>query len=210
MLTTLSSMNAHTFLLAFLIGAGLPEASTSSGATAFAIPPALPSFRSTQRRTGRARQHEHGDAFARHYRASARPSPLTTVQARRGGRGRRRGRTDGGGAAAAAAGGVAASTPAGGTKEKLSQGTAAEATLAVQHASTEVQPRSRCRMSMSGFWGQAKRFACPGRVYVCTRHLRETRIKRQMDAHPRRRQLACYCCLLLLPRTCICKLNMRS
>lgn len=99
-------MNPHTYLLAFLIGSAITRSPALS-----AQPPIKHVI---------SGNHCNG------------PSPLTRMQARRGGKGRRRGRTDGGGPSS----GSRVSEGAGAVPAKESPSTAAaSATLAVQHAS---------------------------------------------------------------------------
>lgn len=116
-------VSAHAYLLAFLIGSGFTQSRSPVSVVAF------PSA-SAQRPT-RASCHEASHDGGRS-RTTRRPSsPLTRLHARRGGKGRRRGRTQGdtrpsvdGGASAGAAVAIRETPPT----------ASAAATLAVQHA----------------------------------------------------------------------------
>ena len=104
--TRKDEMNPHTYLLAFLIGSAITRSPALS-----AQPPIKHVVRCSYRNGS---------------------SPLTRMQARRGGKGRRRGRKDGGGLSS----GSHVSEGAGAVSAKESPSTAAaSATLAVQHAS---------------------------------------------------------------------------
>lgn len=122
-------------MLALLIGSGITWSPSSSlslprpGATAFLVKPATTSS-SQQKDTHRPphpcfpERHDDGYLASKHRSSVFYRSPLLArMHASRGGRGRRRGRRDGGGNAAAVV-------------ERPSTA-AAEATLAVQHATTE-------------------------------------------------------------------------
>lgn len=138
-------MNPHVYLLAFLIGSGkAPPASSSSapppplpGTTAFLVQPAVGSCwrqeggintcHARHSLTTTAAPHDQRVASRRHRcPTSRRSSSLTRADARRGGRGRRRGVSGSEGAASATA-----------VTHKPNVTAAAEATLAVQHAATD-------------------------------------------------------------------------
>lgn len=114
-------MNPHACLLALLIG--------PAAATAFAVQP--PAQSPSERCQG-------GTRSCSHHRAA--PRTRIRMHARRGGKGRRRGRTCGGGGPAPAAYGTAAPPPlpppAVPVRRTLST-SAAIATLAIQHAAHE-------------------------------------------------------------------------
>ena len=138
-------MNPHVYLLAFLIGSGkAPPASSSSAeapllpsTTAFLVQPALGlcwrqeggtnTCHARHSSTNTAAPHDQHVASRRHRcPTSRRSSSLTRADARRGGRGRRRGVSGSEGAASATA-----------VAHRPNVTPAAEATLAVQHADTE-------------------------------------------------------------------------
>lgn len=140
-------MNPHVYLLAFLIGSGkAPPASSSSaetpplpGTTAFLVQPAVGlcwrqegsintcHARHSLTTTATAAPHDQHVASRRHRcPTSRRSSSLTRADARRGGRGRRRGVLGSEGAASATA-----------VAHRPNVTPTAEATLAVQHAATE-------------------------------------------------------------------------
>lgn len=132
-------MNPHVYLLGFLIGSSGIESSLS-----FSTKPTPPLYSAPCSHSQHhlhpllvqqwpfVRHQDHG-----HYHRRCFPlSTPTTMHARRGGRGRRRGRTDSYDAAVAV---IPGERPA--KQQQQRQGAAGEATLAVQHAADEDLPR---------------------------------------------------------------------